>query len=273
MKAVITARRPARPHRWRCRACTTSSTTAWRATKALYDGHAVAAVAAVDARTARQALKLIEVDYELLPHVTDVDEAMKHIGPAHQRHYLHRRPRGKAGEALQRHQAQPSSAMAMSMQGFEQADVIVERSFKTEQTHQGYIEPHACVASVSSDGTARPLGLHAGPFRLPPALRASCSAWKPRSCASPRRRSAAASAARRMSGPSRWRSRCRARPDRPVKLVMTRDEVFRASGPTCATSIDVKIGATQGRHASPPPRRRCAIPAAPIPAPGPRSAP
>ena len=42
---------------------------------------------------------------------------------------------------------------------------------------------------------------------------------------------------------------------RPVKLVMTRDEVFRASGPTSATSIDVKIGATQGRHASPPPRR------------------
>ncbi len=35
---------------------------------------------------------------------------------------------------------------------------------------------------------------------------------------------------------------------RPVKLVMSRDEVFRASGPTSATSIDVKIGATQGRH-------------------------
>jgi CO/xanthine dehydrogenase Mo-binding subunit len=32
---------------------------------------------------------------------------------------------------------------------------------------------------------------------------------------------------------------------RPVKLVMTRDEVFRASGPTSATSIDVKIGATK----------------------------
>ena len=45
--------------------------------KALYDGHAVAAVAAVDARTAREALKLIEVDYEVLPHVTD------EIGRAH----------------------------------------------------------------------------------------------------------------------------------------------------------------------------------------------
>ena len=49
--------------------------------KALYDGHAVAAVAASDAETARKALKLIKVDYQKLPHVTDVDEAMKSSAP------------------------------------------------------------------------------------------------------------------------------------------------------------------------------------------------
>ena len=49
--------------------------------KALYDGHAVAAVAASDAETARKALKLIKVDYKILPHVTDVDEAMKPDAP------------------------------------------------------------------------------------------------------------------------------------------------------------------------------------------------
>src|SRR5262245_60059594 len=49
--------------------------------KALYDGHAVAAVAAVDAATARKALNLIKVDYEILPHVTDVDEAVKPSAP------------------------------------------------------------------------------------------------------------------------------------------------------------------------------------------------
>ena len=41
--------------------------------KVFYEGHAVAAVAAVDAATAKAALKLIKVDYEILPHVTDVD--------------------------------------------------------------------------------------------------------------------------------------------------------------------------------------------------------
>ena len=54
--------------------------------RALYDGHAVAAVAAIDADTARQALKLIKVDYEMLPHVTDVDEAMKPGAPIVQPH-------------------------------------------------------------------------------------------------------------------------------------------------------------------------------------------
>src|SRR5690606_6226619 len=43
--------------------------------KALYDGHAVAAVAATSASIARKALGLIKVDYEVLPHVTDVDAA------------------------------------------------------------------------------------------------------------------------------------------------------------------------------------------------------
>src|SRR5512134_4106062 len=49
--------------------------------KALYEGHAVAAVAAISAAVAKKALALIKVDYEVLPHVTDVDEAMKPTAP------------------------------------------------------------------------------------------------------------------------------------------------------------------------------------------------
>ena len=44
--------------------------------KALYEGHAVAAVAAIDASTAEAALALIDVTYEVLPHVIDVEAAM-----------------------------------------------------------------------------------------------------------------------------------------------------------------------------------------------------
>jgi len=209
--------------------------------KALYDGHAVAAVAAVDARTARQALKLIEVDYEVLPHVTDVDEAMKHAAPLVNDAVF--------TEGLEQKPEKPSNVTKRTQfghgdvhEGFGQADFVVERSFKTEQTHQGYIEPHACVASVSSDGTAelwvctqghfvyrqhcaQLLGLDVSKLRVTASEIGGGFGGKTHVWAEP-----VALALSRKAG-------------RPVKLVMTRDEVFRASGPTSATSIDVRIGA------------------------------
>ena len=209
--------------------------------KALYDGHAVAAVAAVDARTAKEALKLIEVDYEVLPHVTDVDEAMKPTAPVlHDTVFT---------EGVDPKPSKPSNIAKRSQyghgdveEGFRQADFIVERSFKTEQTHQGYIEPHACVASVSSDGTAdlwvctqghfvyrqhcaQLLGMDVSKLRVTSSEIGGGFGGKTHIWAEP-----VALALSRKAG-------------RPVKLVMSREEVFRASGPTSATSIDVKIGA------------------------------
>jgi CO/xanthine dehydrogenase Mo-binding subunit len=122
--------------------------------KALYDGHAVAAVAAVDMHTAKQALKLIKVDYEVLPHVTDVDEALKPSAPLLHDDMLHRRRRAQAHEGLQLRQdcrVRPWRCR----RGFQGSRCHHRaKSFKTEQTHQGYIEPHACLANVSPDGTA-----------------------------------------------------------------------------------------------------------------------
>src|SRR6201987_4824919 len=49
--------------------------------KALYEGHAVAAVAATSPAIAEQAVDLIEVEYEVLPHVMDVEAAMADDAP------------------------------------------------------------------------------------------------------------------------------------------------------------------------------------------------
>ncbi|PYB75124.1 xanthine dehydrogenase family protein molybdopterin-binding subunit [Rhizobium wuzhouense] len=209
--------------------------------KALYDGHAVAAVAAVDARVAKQALKLIEIEYEILPHVTDVDEAFADGAPLINDTII------TAGV-----EPRPERASNVSMRsqfghgdvdaGMAKADVVVERTFKTEQTHQGYIEPHACVANFNADGTAelwvctqghfvyrqhcaQLLGIAASKLRVTSSEIGGGFGGKTHVWAEP-----VALALSRKAG-------------RPVKLVMTRDEVFRASGPTSATSIDVKIGA------------------------------
>ena len=211
--------------------------------KALYDGHAVAAVAAIDAHAARAALKLIDVTYEVLPHVVDVDEAAKPCAPLLDETVF------TAG--IEPKPTQPSNVSNHAEfghgdveAGFAQADFVVERSYKTEQTHQGYIEPHACVANCNTDGTsdlwgctqghfvyrqhcAELLGIEASKLRVTSSEIGGGFGGKTHVWTEP-----VALALSRKAG-------------RPVKLVMSREEVFRASGPTSATSIDVKIGATK----------------------------
>src|SRR5436190_7598285 len=120
--------------------------------KALYEGHAVAAVAATSALIAKKALKLIDVKYQVLPHVIDVVEAMKPGAPL-----LHD---DLFTAGVEPKPDKPSNiakrvdiVLGDVEAGFKTADVIVERDFKTAPVHQGYIEPHAALASVSEDGS------------------------------------------------------------------------------------------------------------------------
>ncbi|MFY9240726.1 MAG: xanthine dehydrogenase family protein molybdopterin-binding subunit [Roseovarius sp.] len=208
--------------------------------KVLYHGHAVAGVAAIDMATAKAALKLIEVSYTPLPHVTDVDAAMAEGAPVVQD--------GRADESV----PEGSHPNVTTLQefghgdldaGFAKADKIISRSFKTAATHQGYIEPHACLASVGTDGKADLWCCTQGQFFV----REMCAAMMGMAASQLRVTASeigggfggkttvfiepVALALSRKSG-------------RPVKIVMTREEVFRATGPTCSSSIDVKIGMT-----------------------------
>ncbi|MDH5451819.1 MAG: xanthine dehydrogenase family protein molybdopterin-binding subunit [Paracoccaceae bacterium] len=208
--------------------------------KVLYDGHAVAAVAATDAATAKAALKLIKVTYEALPHVTDVDAAMKPGAPIVQDgRTLENVPAGMSANVTS-HSEFGHGDLAS---GFAKADKIIERSFKTAATHQGYIEPHACLASVAGDGKAdlwcctqgqffvrtlcaEIMGMEASQLRVTASEIGGGFGGKTTVFIEP-----VALALSRKSG-------------RPVKIVMTRDEVFKATGPTVSSSMDIKIGMT-----------------------------
>ena len=119
--------------------------------KVLYEGHAVAAVAATSAAVAKQALALIDVDYELLSHVTDVNAAMLPDAPIlHDDMFtagVEPRPEKPSNEA-----GYYEVLLGDVEKGFQQADVVLEREFTTEATHQGYIEPHAVLANIGADG-------------------------------------------------------------------------------------------------------------------------
>jgi len=211
--------------------------------KALYEGHAVAAVAAVNERVARQALSLIEVDYEVLPHVIDVDEAMKPGAPLVREDLI--------TEGVEPTPQEPSN-IAKRVEfghgdldsGFSKADVIIERSFKTQPVHQGYIEPHACLASFSEDGQAELWCSTQGHY----VARGHCAKLLEMDVS--KLRVTCSEIGGGFGGKTvvyleplalaLSRKSCQ-----PVKMVMTRDEVFRASGPTSGASMDVRVGATK----------------------------
>jgi len=209
--------------------------------RALYDGHAVAAVAAIDKQTAKKALKLIKIKYKVLPHVTDVDEAIKPGAPIIHDWVFTR--------GLDPAPTEPSNICARTQfghgdieAGFAKADVIIEKTYKTEQSHQGYIEPHACLASVGPDGSGELWVTTQGHFTF----RNVCSTLLGMDVA--KLKVTASEIGGGFGGKTHvWMEpvalALSRKANRPVKVVMSRDEVFRASGPTSSTSVDVKIGA------------------------------
>ena len=211
--------------------------------KVLYEGHAVAAVAATTDAVADAALELIEVAYEPLPHVIDVEAAMAPEAPL-----LHD---DLFTQGVEPAPTQPSN-VAKRIQftlgdvgaGFRAAETIVERRYATQPVHQAYIEPHACVASVGADGQchlwcssqgqfmvraycAKLLGMGIANIRVTPAEIGGGFGGKTLVYLEP-----LAAALAKRSG-------------RPVKMVMTREEVFRVTGPTSGGVVEVKLGATR----------------------------
>jgi len=209
--------------------------------KALYEGHPVAAIAAISKSVAEEAAGLLEIDYEVLPHVIDVDEAMQPDAPLLFEDMITR--------GIETAPTQPSNIskrlefqIGDLEQGFAEADVVVEKEFKTAAVHQAYIEPHACAARVDADGlaeiwtatqghfgvralTARLLGMGVGQVRVTPSEIGGGFGGKIPIYLEP-----IAAALSKKTG-------------RPVKIVMSRDEVFKATGPTSGASMWVKIGA------------------------------
>ena len=211
--------------------------------KALYEGHAVAAVAATNANIARKALSLINVEYEVLQHVTDVDEAMKADAPV-LHDTLFTRGLDKAPDKPSNIAERTEIKIGDVSDGFSAADVIVERQFKTEAAHQGYIEPHACLASVSEDGQVEMWCCTQGHY----IVRDFCAGVLDMEL------SKIKVTASEIGGGFGGKTTVFVEPvavalskkaHRPVKVVMSRDEVFRASGPTSSASMHMKIGVTK----------------------------
>ena len=209
-------------------------------TKALYRGHAIAAVAAASGHVAEEALALIKVEYEVLPPVLDVRDAMREDAPLLNET---RRTKSMGGQLSEK----PSNiAQFTQFKGgdidaaFAEADAIVEREFNTSMVHQGYIEPQVSTSSWNADGTITIWTSTQGTF----AVRSLVAEVLRQPIANirvvpmeigggfggklPIYLDPVAALLSKKSG-------------KPVKIAMSRTEVFEGTGPTSGTSIRVKM--------------------------------
>jgi CO/xanthine dehydrogenase Mo-binding subunit len=209
--------------------------------KVLYKGQPVAAVAAANPHLAEEAAAKLKVEYQVLPSVTWVLDAMKDDAPL-----LHEDLRtdtmGQKGDRPSNVATHIQFEKGDVAAGFKQADVVVEREFRTASVHQGYIEPHASVAMWNEDGRLKIWTATQGAFncrqQVAELLQIPVSQCLVVPCEigggfggkigvylEP-----VAAALSRKCG-------------RPVKMTMQRNEVFEATGPTPGSYMRVKLGA------------------------------
>jgi xanthine dehydrogenase molybdenum-binding subunit len=218
--------------------------------KVLYRGHAVAAVAAINVHVAEEALELIGVDYEVLPPVLDVLEAMGENAPRlHQsglttRIVPERFARGTDTGIVSNVAAHTQFKRGDVERGFREADVVVEREFRTKMVHQGYIEPHASTAYWGPDGHVTIWTSTQGHFGIRQQIGAILQIPESRIKVVPMEigggfggkvNSYLDAVASILS----WKS------GHPVKITMSRREVFEGTGPASGVFIRCRMGASR----------------------------
>ena len=209
--------------------------------KVVYHGQTVAAVAARTAEAAERALELIDVEYEPLPPVFDAVEAMQPGAPVLLNDLFTKSPEGVATE--------PSNIAEQAVyergditSGFAEADVVVEREYRTQVVHQGYIEPNVDSAYVDRQGNVTVWANTQGIFGQRRDIAMIAGVPQSRIKVIPTevgggfggktnvRCSAIAVALSRKAG-------------EPVRVGLSREEVLRTAGPGNAITCRVKLGA------------------------------
>ncbi len=134
--------------------------------KVRYIGDKVAAVAAESRDAAEEAISLIEVEYEELPAVFDVLDAMKPDAPV-----LHDNAPGYDGAPADI--MGPAGGNVVNKlswgkgdvdKGFRDADLVIEHTFRMPIHHQGYLEPQSFLVKIEDDGKVNAWASTKGPF-------------------------------------------------------------------------------------------------------------
>ena len=212
--------------------------------KVLYRGHPIAGVAAVSSHVADEALSLIRVNYECLPSVATVHEAMQKDAPILLEDLRTEDELGENSNVATNIASHMQHRIGDTEKGFEQAYLIIEREFNTATVHQGYIEPSNFTANWNRDGrlhiwlssqgpfeirdaTAKVLNLPVSDVKVTPMEIGGGFGAKFSVFAAP-----IAALLSKKTG-------------HPIKIVNTRTEEFESATPTPGSYLKVKLGVTR----------------------------
>ena len=209
--------------------------------KALYKGHAIAGVAAVNPHVAEEAVAAIDVDYEVLPPAITVEDAMRDDAPILHED-LKTEELGEQTDNVSNIAQHFQHKKGDTAKGFAEADSIVEREYRAKTVHQGYIEPHNAVALWNNDGRLHVWCSTQGAFTVRDAMAQMMELPVSQIRVTPME----------IGGGFGGKIPVYLEPvaallskktGQAVKILMSRADVFEASGPTCGSWSRVKIGA------------------------------
>ncbi len=222
--------------------------------KALYRGHAIAAVAATSQHIAEEAISLIEVEYDVLEPVLTAEAALAENAPVlHDRLLTQSSALFRVGGWGDSDEIKPSNlaVKVVSEEGdvkaaLDNSDAVVTRTFHTKPVHQGYIEPQATTALWSEDGKITVWCSTQQLFAFRDHISAIMDVPIGDVTVIPKEIGGGfggkgqggvylepvAAVLSRKAG-------------LPVKITMTRGEVFMGTGPTSGTKIDITMGANR----------------------------
>lgn len=208
-----------------------------------YVGEPIAAVAADDEMTAQEAVDLIEVEYEDLPLVVDVLDALK------------------AGSSKVHPDLSDFEGFGFALggdnvctildadrgdieQAFKDADFIIEDTFRSQGINQGFLEPMACAANLEANGRLTVWASTQGPYQVRAQLGLVLAMPSSNIRVIPMEMGGGFGAKLRLAIEA-FPAMLAIKTRRPVKLVNTREEAFTLNGPRLPVTNYIRSGVMQ----------------------------
>lgn len=209
--------------------------------KVRYIGEAVAAVAAVDQETARRAVALIDIEYEELPAVLSIDEAMADGAPLVHDNF---------DDLVRTYESEHAPNVMSIMQveegdtdaAWDGCDVVVEGTYETQAQCHTYMEPCSALADIDANGKVTVWSGNQSVFHLQANIAQSLG--MPMSkvrCVTPRVGGAFGGKMEQTIQPIVVGLTCKAK--RPVKLTLSREQDFEMIRSRHPSRVWMKTGA------------------------------